>query len=104
MRAAHRARLREAALKPAVVKELPPVTEKKSQSRVNPPELLTLVDYKGREEDRLKMIYGIVRGKRPLTEDEQKEITKLLKSQNGEDVATKRPDYDLKDFESEFGQ
>lgn len=94
-----RARLRAAALKPAVET---PVTEKKSQSRVNPPELLTLVAYKGREEDRIKTIYGIVRGKRPLTEDEQREVAKLMRSMAGEDVAAKRPDYSLEDFEKEM--
>ena len=96
-----RQRLRAAALTPAVKPEVI-VPELKSQSRVNPPELLPLTQFKGREEDRLKLIYGIVGAKRPLTEDERKEIARLQKSLRGEDTAAKRPDYDLADFEKEF--
>jgi hypothetical protein len=79
------------------------MTELKSQSRVNPPELLMLVDYKGREEARIALIYGIVRGKRKLTEDEEKEIVKLKRSMNGEEKAAKQPDFSLADFEKEHG-
>jgi hypothetical protein len=69
---------------------------------VNPPELLPLRNFKGREEDRLRVIYNIAAAKRPLTEDEQKEVDRLLRSQRGEDTAAKRPDYNLDDFEREF--
>jgi hypothetical protein len=64
--------------------------------------MLPLVNFKGREEDRLKLIYGIVGAKRPLTDDEHKEIARLRRSMAGEDVATKRPDYGLDDFEKEM--
>jgi len=78
------------------------MTDRKSQSRVNPPELLMLVDYQGREAARIALIYGIVRGKRPLTEDEAKEVLKLKRAMSDEDKKAKQPDYSLDDFEKEF--
>jgi len=74
------------------------MTDRKSQSRVNPPELL----YQGREAARIALIYGIVRGKRPLTEDEAKEVLKLKRAMSDEDKKAKQPDYSLDDFEKEF--
>ena len=78
------------------------MTERKSQSRVNPPELLPLAYASGREAERLKLIYGIVGGRRPLTEDEAREVARLTRAMSGEEAQTKRPDYSLDDFEKEF--